>query len=606
MSGYDLRHHGDAEASPGLLDFAVNVRVPAPPSWLRDALVDALDHLGRYPDANAATAAVAARHGRPVEEVLPTAGAAEAFVLFARALQPRRAVCIHPSFTEPESALRAAGYDVQRVVLPAPYDLRPELVPDDADLVVLGNPTNPTGVLHESDVLLRLARPGRVLVVDEAFIDTIPGEAGSVADRRDVPGLVVVRSLTKTWGLAGLRVGYLLASSLLVKTLAAAQPLWSLSTLSLAALEACSAPSALAEADAAARALAQQRDHLVRGLTERGVEVVAPSRSGFVLVRVRDGRAVHGRLRDAGIAVRRADTFPGLGPDHLRIAVRSPDLTDALLRALDDATASVAVAEVPAVGELAHGPRDSTATEPGTGRVVLVGGGPGDPDLITVRGLRELLDADVVVTDRLGPTALLTTLPAGVEVVDVGKNPRGPGTPQDAINALLVARAKAGQRVVRLKGGDSYVFGRGAEEVQACVDAGLGVHVVPGVSSVTAAPGLAGIPLTHRGLAQHFVVVSGHLPPGDSRSGVDWAAVALAGGTLVLLMAVEHRAAIAAALIAGGKDPMTPVAVVEDASTATQSVAVTTLAALGAQQVRPPAVFVVGAVVALAASGAES
>jgi histidinol-phosphate aminotransferase len=334
---YDLRHHGDLEATPGLLDFAVNVRLPAPPSWLQAVLVDALSTLGRYPDARAATAAVAARHGRDLDEVLVTAGAAEAFVLLARALRPSRPICIHPSFTEPEATLRAAGYDVERVLLPAPYELLPQLVPDEADLVVIGNPTNPTGVLHHPDVLLRLARPDRVLVVDEAFIDALPGEQGSVAARRDVPGLVVIRSLTKTWGLAGLRVGYVLAPPPIVHALASAQPLWSVSSLSLAALEACSQRVAVAEADAAARELAAHRDHLVTALRARGVDLATASRASFVLVRIPGGGEVRQRLRDAGIAVRRGDTFPGLGADHLRIAVRRPAETDLLLGALDGA-----------------------------------------------------------------------------------------------------------------------------------------------------------------------------------------------------------------------------------------------------------------------------
>ncbi len=240
---------------------------------------------------------------------------------------------------------------------------------------------------------------------------------------------------------------------------------------------------------------------------------------------------------------------------------------------------------------------------PSGGEVMLVGGGPGDPDLLTVRGFRSLLDADVVVTDRLGPTDLLAALPAGVEVIDVGKTPRGPATSQGEINALLVARARQGQRVVRLKGGDPFVYGRGAEEVEACAAAGVPVRVVPGVSSITAAPGLAGIPLTHRGITQHFTVASGHVPPHDARSSVDWRALAAGGGTLVLLMAVENRVAIAAELIAGGMDTATPVAVVGSASTCRQTLLTTTLGELGAQPAQPPAVIVIGDVVSLAGRG---
>ena len=213
LAGPDLRHHGDAELAPGLVDLAVNVRPGGTPSWLRDALAGSLADLGAYPDAGPARAAVAARHDRPVDEVLLTAGAAEAFVLLARALRPRCAVVVHPQFTEPEAALRAAGHPVRRVVLRWPFTLDPAAVPADADLVVVGNPTNPTSVLHPADALAALARPGRTLVVDEAFADCVPGEPESLAARRDIPGLVVVRSLTKTWGLAGLRIGYVLADA---------------------------------------------------------------------------------------------------------------------------------------------------------------------------------------------------------------------------------------------------------------------------------------------------------------------------------------------------------------------------------------------------------
>ncbi|HLZ38555.1 MAG TPA: aminotransferase class I/II-fold pyridoxal phosphate-dependent enzyme, partial [Mycobacteriales bacterium] len=194
----DLTFHGDGEVAPGLVDLAVNVRSPAPPRWLREVLTASLDRLGAYPDPTVARAAVAARHRRPVDDVLLTAGAAEAFVLLARALRPRCAAVVHPQFTEPEHALRAAGHPVERVVLPWPFRLDPAAVPADADLVVVGNPTNPTSVQHPAPALAALARPGRVLVVDEAFADAVPGEAQSLAGRRDLPGLVVVRSLTKT------------------------------------------------------------------------------------------------------------------------------------------------------------------------------------------------------------------------------------------------------------------------------------------------------------------------------------------------------------------------------------------------------------------------
>jgi uroporphyrin-III C-methyltransferase/precorrin-2 dehydrogenase/sirohydrochlorin ferrochelatase len=238
-----------------------------------------------------------------------------------------------------------------------------------------------------------------------------------------------------------------------------------------------------------------------------------------------------------------------------------------------------------------------------TGHVMLVGGGPGDPDLLTLRGYRALLDADVVVADRLGPTGLLDILPPDVEVIDVGKNPRGHAADQATINALLIDRARRGQLVVRLKGGDPFVLGRGSEEVDACAAAGIVVDVVPGLSSAVAAATLAGVPLTERGTTQHFTVVSGHVPPGDSRSTVDWALLAATDATLVLLMAVANLRTIAEALIAGGRKPGTPTAIVENASLPQQRVIGAVLGDLAdvAEQeaVAPPAVVIVGEVVRL-------
>lgn len=324
----DLRHHGDAETAPGLLDLAVNVR-PTPP-WLRDVLAGSLAGLAAYPDPSAATAAVAARHGRDPAQVLLTAGAAEAFVLLARVLRPRHAVCVHPGFTEPEAALRTAGHEVHRHVLAPPYVLHE--VPEQADLVVVGNPTNPTGVLHPD--LARLCRPGRTVVVDEAFMDAVPGEPGSLAGRHDLPGLVVVRSLTKTWGLAGLRVGYLLAAPGLVGLLHEAQPLWAVSTPALAAAAACSTPAAVAEAAALAERGAVERRRLERLLGGLGVEVTAGSRAPYLLCSTPGHPAVRERLRGLGVAVRRGDTFPGLSASHWRTAVRDRASCDRLVAGL--------------------------------------------------------------------------------------------------------------------------------------------------------------------------------------------------------------------------------------------------------------------------------
>lgn len=333
----DLRFHGDREAGPGLVDLAVNVRTGPPPDWLAGALRASLADLGRYPDQGPARVAVAARHRRPVDEVLLTAGAAQAFPLLAQVLRPARAVVVHPQFTEPEAALRAAGCPVTRVLLgpDTGFRLDPAAVPDDADLVVLGNPTNPTSVLHPPELVAGLARPGRTLLVDEAFADTVPGEPASLASRGDLPGLVVVRSFTKTWGLAGLRIGYLLAAADLVTGLTAAAPLWPVSTPALAAAVACASPLAVATERALAERLRLDRDHLVRRLTEvPGVTLAAPPASSFVLIRVPHGEQVRAGLRERGFAVRRGGTFPGLGPDWLRMAVRDAATSDAFVAAL--------------------------------------------------------------------------------------------------------------------------------------------------------------------------------------------------------------------------------------------------------------------------------
>ncbi|GAB2721230.1 uroporphyrinogen-III C-methyltransferase [Kitasatospora kifunensis] len=236
-----------------------------------------------------------------------------------------------------------------------------------------------------------------------------------------------------------------------------------------------------------------------------------------------------------------------------------------------------------------------------TAGVALVGGGPGDPDLITVRGRRLLADADVVVADRLAPRELLAELPPHVEVVDASKIPYGRAMAQEAINRTLIEHAKAGRFVVRLKGGDPYVYGRGGEELLACAEAGIPVTVVPGISSSISVPAAAGIPVTHRGMTHEFTVVSGHVAPEDPRSLVNWEALAGMTGTLVLLMAVERIGAIAARLIASGRAADTPVAVVQEGTTATQRRLDATLATVAdtvaAHGVRPPAVIVVGEVV---------
>lgn len=233
--------------------------------------------------------------------------------------------------------------------------------------------------------------------------------------------------------------------------------------------------------------------------------------------------------------------------------------------------------------------------------VALVGGGPGDPDLITVRGRRLLAEADVVIADRLGPRDLLDELPPHVQVIDAAKIPYGRAMAQEAINEALIEHAKAGKAVVRLKGGDPYVFGRGMEEVEALAAAGIPVTVVPGISSSISVPGAVGIPVTHRGVAHEFTVVSGHVAPDDARSLVDWTALAKLRGTLVLLMAVERIGAIADTLVTGGRSADTPVAVIQEGTTAAQRRVDATLATVARtvaeEGVRPPAVIVIGEVV---------
>jgi histidinol-phosphate aminotransferase len=697
----DLWHHGDEDLdpdAPGQLDLAVNVRLPQPPDWLRARLHAALGGLGAYPRPDAAVAAVARRHGRDADEVLLTNGAAEAFTLIARALRPRHAVCVHPSFTAPEAALRDAGHEVRRVLLEPPFTLTAEDIPDDADLVVLGNPTNPTGRLHPLSVLEQLARPGRVLVVDEAFADAIPGEPASLSARRDLPGVLVVRSLTKAWGLAGLRVGYVLGEPARLAALRQAQPPWPVNSLALTALESCSQPEAVAWVGRQAGAAASWRQELAAALDELpGVEVSAGGQAPFLLVRVADATAVRQRLRELGIAVRRGDTFPGLGDQWLRIAVVGPEhharVVDAFARstgsgaprsrsasradrpgsmapprigvtkvttvtvsAAHDETATTKTTSITTITATAsHGTADlsgtttgSEATQPaeadkpagtraepgepagtradagelagtradagelagtraeagestgtGAGAVTLIGAGPGGADLITMRGWRALHAADVVVADRLADPRLTGELRPGVVLVDAGKSPGAQQLSQDEINEVLIEHARAGRRVARLKGGDPFVFGRGGEEAAACAAAGIPCSVIPGLSSATAGPALAGIPLTHREVSQSFSVVSGHLPPGHPASRVDWAALAAGTDTLVLLMAVRNLPAIAAHLLGLGRPAATPAACIESAGTPSQRVRHSTLAGLarpapGEPPVTNPAIIVIG------------
>jgi uroporphyrin-III C-methyltransferase/precorrin-2 dehydrogenase/sirohydrochlorin ferrochelatase len=288
------------------------------------------------------------------------------------------------------------------------------------------------------------------------------------------------------------------------------------------------------------------------------------------------------------------------GDVHVGVVTGNPRLSSRIRNAMVAGLASGAIAPpgppAPRGGDLRGG-------------VALVGGGPGDPGLITVRGRQLLQEADVVIADRLAPRSLLAELAPGVEIIDAAKVPRGSAMPQEQINALLVSRARAGRFVVRLKGGDPFVFGRGAEEVLACLRAGIAVTVVPGVSSVAAVPAAAGVPLTHRGIAQEFYVVSGHVAPGDERSGVDWRALGSSPATLVFLMATEHLQVIADTLMRHGRYPRTPVSVISDGTLPSQRTINTRLDTVARDAARaglgPPAVVVVGEVVTISEQIAE-
>ncbi len=301
----------------------MNVRAATPPTFVQEALVRAVATWAAYPNPAPAISAIAGRWGLPEEMVLPTSGAAEAFTLVARALRPRKAVVVHPQFTEPEAALRRAGHHVSRVLLERPFELNASDVPDDADLVVVGNPTNPTGVLHPVDVLRRLTRPGRVVLVDEAFLDEVGDDHSLIAPA--MPGLLVTRSLTKAFSIAGVRAGYAVGSPDLIARLRGEQTPWSVSSPAITLMQACTSDEALAFVCAEAATIPAARDDLVQRLKALGLWV-APSQSPFVLVDTSSMGA--GSLREPlaarGFAVRRCETFPGLGPSWLRLAVRTP------------------------------------------------------------------------------------------------------------------------------------------------------------------------------------------------------------------------------------------------------------------------------------------
>lgn len=326
----DLQHHGDTEVGDGLVDLAVNVRLPGPPDWMLAEITATLTGLGAYPDPAAAREALAAYHGVTPDMVLPTSGGAEAFTLIARAIPGERPVVVHPQFTEPEAALLAAGRTPHRHVLAPPFVLDTAALPD-TDLLLVGNPTNPTSVLHDGEALRDLARPGRIVVIDEAFMDAVPGEHETQIDA-GMTDLLVVRSLTKTWGLAGLRAGYVVGDPRLIARLATQQPPWSVSAPALAAMVAATSDRARIESQLAVIGTSADRDHLVESLTGLGWEVITPAAGPFVLADTHDP-STRARLRARGFAVRRGDTFPGLSPSWVRVAVRPPAVIDALVEA---------------------------------------------------------------------------------------------------------------------------------------------------------------------------------------------------------------------------------------------------------------------------------
>nr|WP_245725847.1 cobyrinate a,c-diamide synthase [Propionibacterium cyclohexanicum] len=336
-SRVDLRHHGDRDVRPGLVDLAVNVHAQRPPAWLHAELIARAGGWARYPDATAAQQAIAARHGVRPEQVLVTAGSSQAFWLLARAVHPRWALVVHPQFTEPEVALRAAGHQLGRLILRPEegFTLDPARVDERAELVVIGNPTNPTGVLHPARTLRSLLRERRVLVVDEAFMDAVPGEPDSLIGG-EMRGLLVLRSLTKTWSIPGLRAGYVVGDAQMIARLAAQQPGWPVGAPALDAIELTATPRALAESAAQAEQIGTNRDHFVAALARAGVHVAADSRAPFVLVDLRryPPPTVRSGLRDAGYAVRGGESFPGLGPGWLRLAVRAVPVGMAFAQAL--------------------------------------------------------------------------------------------------------------------------------------------------------------------------------------------------------------------------------------------------------------------------------
>ncbi|BFN19752.1 aminotransferase [Corynebacterium ulcerans] len=345
------RLHGDIDARGARLDFAVNVADPTPPEWLVADLAAELSHLAEYPhdeQDESARQLIAQYHGISPDHVLILCGASEGFAMLPQ-LKPTKAALIHPSFSEPDLVLFDAGVELQRIILPEPFTLDGTLALDPAedigpDMVVIGNPTNPTGVLHSVEQLCGLRSPGRHLVVDEAFMDIVgesesmigPGKAGDPHSGFD--DVIVLRSLTKTWSIAGLRVGYLVASPEVIHTLTHGRAHWPVGSLAFRAIESIMT-TGVSQLEALRSAVIQHREDMVKQLEHAGFSLVAPSVAPFILVQPpaeMRGDAEHMRreLLSLGIAVRRCDTFPGLDSTYWRLAVRPREYVGELIEKL--------------------------------------------------------------------------------------------------------------------------------------------------------------------------------------------------------------------------------------------------------------------------------
>ncbi|STC67292.1 putative aminotransferase [Corynebacterium diphtheriae] len=334
------RIHGDDDAFGARLDFAVNVAEAQPPTWLIQRLQSAVTDLAAYPhssDLAAVTAKIARYHGVSEDHVLVLSGVSEGFAMLPQ-LKPENAVIIHPGFSEPDIVLTDAHIPVHRCILAPPFELSFENIPANADLVVIGNPTNPTGVVHSKELLAQLCAPGRTVVIDEAFLDIV-GEQYSMIDQLDaVEGeLIIFRSLTKTWSIAGLRVGYAIARPETLARLSAYRRHWPMGTLQLRAIEAVFDTGIMQLPERRAEMIAQ-RTEMIEMLTNSGFRCVSSSQAPYILVRPPSTQPEELRmaLKAQGIAVRRCDTFPGLEFSYWRLAVRPRDQVQRLLTAIDN------------------------------------------------------------------------------------------------------------------------------------------------------------------------------------------------------------------------------------------------------------------------------